>query len=94
LDFQENICREDCLRLAKKYGDHTWYIYGETQTHEVARFYTSGYSGQIIRRDDTAGDPSAYYLVDRILYPDFQGDLIDSLLLERSQTLAFMRPRE
>lgn len=91
-DFPENTCRADCLRVASRHGHHTWYIYKETETHQVARFYTSVYSKQIIRRAEIASDTSAYYLVDKALYPDFPGTRVDSVILERGQMLALMRP--
>ncbi len=91
LDYPENICREDCRRVGTKYRHAPWYLYRETFPHEVARFYTSSYAQQIIRKVETATDPEAYYLVDRQLYPDFPGVLVDSLLLERGQKLGVMR---
>jgi hypothetical protein len=90
-DWAENICRDDCLRLAEKYGEHTWYLYKETFPHEVARFYTSGFTNQIIHKVDVAEDTTAYYLVDRTMYPDFPGTQIDSLILERGQILGLMQ---
>jgi hypothetical protein len=90
-DWAENICRDDCLRLAEKYGDHSWYLYKETFPHEVARFYTSGFTNQIIHKVDVAEDTTAYYLVDRTMYPDFPGTEIDSLILERGQILGLMQ---
>jgi hypothetical protein len=87
----ENWCREDCIRVASKYGDRKWYIYGQTETHEVARFYTSAYTDQIIHHTESVSDTSAYYLVDLKLYPAFQGILMDSLMLEKGQRLALMR---
>lgn len=38
IDHNVNICREDCRRVAEKYGNERWYLYGETFPHEVARF--------------------------------------------------------
>ena len=73
------------------YGQQTWYLYKETFTHQVARFYTSAYSGQIIRPVDAATDPEAIYLVDTDLYPDFPGIQVDSVLIEGNRHLALMR---
>jgi len=89
--FRENDCREDCRRLAMNHDDKSWYIFGETEIHQVARYYTSGYTNQIIRKTDTVKDSSALYLVDRTLYPGFPGIQIDSLLLERGQVIAMMK---
>ena len=90
IDHKVNICREDCHRVAEKYGKEHWYLFGETFPHEVARFYTSGYTNQIIHKVDTVIDSSGYYLVDLRLYPDFPGTRIDSLTLESGEVLAMM----
>lgn len=91
IDHNVNLCREDCHRIAEKYGHERWYLFGETFPHEVARFYTSGYTNQIIHKVDTVIDSSGYYLVDRTLYPDFPGTMIDTLRLESGQSLGLMR---
>jgi 4-amino-4-deoxy-L-arabinose transferase-like glycosyltransferase len=93
IDHNVNICREDCRRVAEKYQHGRWYLYGKTFPHEVARFYTSGFTNQIIYKVDTVIDSSGYYLVDRTLYPDFSGTMIDSLRLESGQVLALMRAK-
>jgi len=93
IDHNVNICREDSRRVAEKYGNEHWYLFGETFPHEVARFYTSGYTRQIIHKVDTVTDLSGYYLVDRTLYPDFYGTMVDSLTLESGQVLALMRAK-
>ena len=90
-DHPVNLCREDCRRVTGMYGQQTWYLYKETFTHQVARFYTSAYSGQIIRPVDAATDPEAIYLVDTDLYPDFPGIQVDSVLIEGNRHLALMR---
>ncbi|MGK2860479.1 MAG: ArnT family glycosyltransferase, partial [Chitinophagaceae bacterium] len=92
LDWSENICRDDCQRLAGIYNDRTWYLYGTTFPHEVARFYTSAFSNQIIRHTDSIIDTEAYYLVDPDLYPSFPGRLLDSLILENGTHLTLMQP--
>lgn len=92
IEFSENRCREDCKRLGQKYGQHPWYIYGETETHQVARFYISKYAEQIVRKSDTLDNPAAYYLVDRALYPDLHAVTIDSLLLEKGEIIYLLQP--
>ena len=87
-----NEIREDCRRIANQHGDKVWYLYKETFPHNVARFYTSAYSDQIIRTANEAKDQNALYLVDRKLYPDFQGEKLDSIQIEGRQYLALMRP--
>ncbi len=92
IDWRENLCREDCRRAAEAHTDAPWYVYGETYTGEVARFYTSAYTGRIIPHVDTVMDSGGYYIVDRPLNPDFPGIQVDSLLLENRQVFAIMRP--
>ncbi|HJW29997.1 MAG TPA: hypothetical protein VJ508_12235, partial [Saprospiraceae bacterium] len=86
--FPENACREDIRRSANNHPNQTWLIYGDTETHQVARFYSSIYTDQIIHKTSTIGDSTALYLVDRQLYRDFPGIKVDSILLERRQVLA------
>ncbi len=93
IDHPSNVCREDCKRVAAKFGDSRWYLYGETFPHEVARFYTSGYTHQIILHTNTATDQSAFYLVDRKLYPDFPGLEVDTLILEDGHVISLMKPK-
>ncbi|MBK9982504.1 MAG: hypothetical protein IPP15_08775 [Saprospiraceae bacterium] len=90
-DFTENRCREDCMRLAAAHGDKAWFIFGKTEVHEVARYYTSGYKNQIIRKTESIQDSTGYYITDLSLYPDFPGEKIDSLVLERGEVIAFMK---
>lgn len=91
MTFQENKCREDCQRLANTFGDQTWYIFGKTQTHDVARFYTSNYTQQIIRKTKDVTDSTAYFLVDRNIYKSLNGAVVDSLQLERGQIIYLMK---
>ncbi|MEO5906238.1 MAG: hypothetical protein ABIQ11_05900, partial [Saprospiraceae bacterium] len=92
MEFSENRCREDCKRLGEKYRQRPWYIYGETETHQVARFYTSKYANQIVRKSESLDDPEAYYLVDRALYPNLPAVTVDSLLLEKGQLIYLLQP--
>ncbi len=89
-DYSENRCREDCRRLVSTHGDKAWFIFGQTETHEVARYYTAGFKNQIIQKTSVIKDSTAYYLTDLSLYPDFPGMQIDSLLLEQGQVIALM----
>lgn len=93
-DYRENRCRADCHRLAQQHGDRPWYLYQDTYTHEVARFYTAAYTGRIITRATDLTDPNAYYLIDPNRYPDVQATVIDSLLLENRSRLWLVRPGE
>lgn len=87
----ENACKEDCKRISELYGTKKWLIYGQTQTHQVARFYTSVYSNQIIKKTHFTNKPEALYLVDLKLYPGFPGTLVDSLILEKRQIIHLMK---
>jgi hypothetical protein len=90
-ESQENVTRADSRRLAAAHGDWPWLIYKETETHEVARCYTSIYKNEVIHTADTAVN-GAYYLVDTSLYRSFPGIPVDSLILERGQRLMLMDP--
>ena len=90
-EFTENKSREDIRRLASIHGDHPWVLYGETETHQVARFYTSLYSDQVIRKVTTVTDNNTYYIVDKNIYPDLPLVVIDSFILERNQVLHLMK---
>jgi len=90
IDYQENVCREDCRRMTGNHPDKKLLVYGQTQTQSVARFYLSSYSNQIIRITDKTDDPLALYIVEKKMYPDFPGTQVDSLILERGQVLALM----
>lgn len=93
-EAQENVTRADARRLAAHYSQQDWHIYGKTQLHEVARCYTALYKNEIIHKTDVLhSDSEALYLVDTALYPTFDGMIIDSLILERGERLALMRPR-
>jgi hypothetical protein len=91
MEFKENLCRADIRRAADHHDQVTWLIYGETETHQVARFYTSAYTNQIIRKTNEATDHNALYIVDKKLYPTFPGEQVDSMMLERGQVLALMK---
>jgi hypothetical protein len=91
MEFKENLCRQDIRRAAQNHHDDKWLIYGETETHQVARFYTSAYTNQIIRKTNEASDHNALYIVNKKLYPTFPGVQVDSIMLERGQILALMK---
>lgn len=91
LTLHENTCREDCLRLAKEHGERKWYVMQGTQTHEVARFYTSGFTDQIINVTNHPTDTEAYFLAEAICYPGIQWIATDSLILETGQVVQLMK---
>ena len=91
ITHQENVCREDCRRMINNHPGEKFYNYGQTATMNVARFYLSTYSNQIIRITEKVDDPNALYIVDRQLYPNFPGIQVDSVKLERSQVIAVMK---
>jgi len=90
-DSRENACRTDCRRTTILYGDRPWYMFGKTYTGEVARCYTSLYTGRVIPHTDEPVDPDGVYIVDQPLHPEFPGEPIDSLLMENRQVFALMR---
>jgi len=91
IDHQENVTREDCRRMIGNHPDSKFYNYKQTATMNVARFYLSTFSNQIIRITDKTDDPNGLYIVDRQMYPDFPGTQVDSIKLERSQVIAVMK---
>jgi 4-amino-4-deoxy-L-arabinose transferase-like glycosyltransferase len=91
LDDKAHFTREDATRLAEQWGESRWFIYKETETHQVARFYTTRGVQHIIYKTDTTDQPNALYLVDRNKYPDFPGMTVDSLRLENGEVLGLMK---
>lgn len=91
VDYRENSCREDCRRAAAAHAGIPWYIYGDTYPGEVARCYSSLYTGRIIPYVREAKDTTGLYLVDRTMNPAFPGEQVDSLRLENRQVFALMR---
>ena len=89
--YQENICRTDCQRMTGNHPGEKFYIYGQTPTENVARFYLSAYSNQLIRVSDIADDPVALYIVEKTMYPEFPGMQLDSVITERENILAVMK---
>ena len=92
ITFRENKCKTDCIRIAKVYGQFPWYVYGDTEIHQVARFYTAKYTDGIVLKTDTVREMNALYFVDRQRYPEFKGFTIDSLLLETNEYIPLMKP--
>jgi 4-amino-4-deoxy-L-arabinose transferase-like glycosyltransferase len=92
-DFTKNKSRDACELAVQRHGDRAWYVYGQTNLNEVAGFYTSAFSNQIIHRTDIVVDSAAYYLVDEALYPDFPGVVIDSVMRQNGLYVALMRPK-
>ncbi|MBK8483308.1 MAG: hypothetical protein IPL31_02855 [Saprospiraceae bacterium] len=87
----ENKCRESCLAMRTKYIGNTWYIYDTTQIHQVARFYTTYFGSEIIRKTKDPEIKNGIYLVDLNLYPDFKGRIVDTLLLEKGEIIQLMK---
>jgi 4-amino-4-deoxy-L-arabinose transferase-like glycosyltransferase len=89
--FAENRTRNSCKELTQKHKGHTWYVFDSTETFQVARFYTSVYANQQIKRVKTATDTAGIYIVNPVLYPAFPGKTMDTLLLETGQKLVLMK---
>lgn len=90
LTDKSHFCRMECRRLAENYGNKDWFIYDKTQTHQVARFYTSKYCNQLIQKTTELIHTDSYYLVDLEKYPQFKGNKIDSLYLETGEVIELM----
>lgn len=90
-DLMTYNTRNDAVRLASKYKDRDWYLYSDTYLHEVARFYTSKYKGNIIRRTKDDNMQNVYYLVNKQWYPDFSGEVLDSIRLETGDYIMIMQ---
>lgn len=88
---KSTLTRMDAYRLAEKYGDLPWWIYRQSETHQVARFYTANALQQIVRQTDTLPNREGLYLVDQKMYPSFPGLVVDSLRLETGEVLALMK---
>lgn len=71
--------RADVRRLADKYRDRQWWVYGNSEIREPASFYFTQRLGYIIRRTDSPNLPRALYLVNPNNYPDFPGHCTDTL---------------
>lgn len=85
-----NHVRTDVQRLKQAQQGGNWYIFGDTELHQIARFYTTVAHGQIIKRQWIANDPNGRYFVDLKRYPDFSGSVIDSLWVESREYIHLM----
>ncbi len=94
VDFTKNKSRDACELAVQRHGDRTWYVYGQTNLNEVAGFYASAFSNQIIHRTYTVADSAAYYLVDLSRHPDFPGIVIDSVMRQNGVYVALVRPMQ
>ena len=55
------------------------YIYGRSDNREPAAFYLTKGAQQVIKRDYNLSHPNAVYLVNPVMYPQFPGQVIDTL---------------
>lgn len=81
--------RAETLRLAEKYKDKNLYLYGRSDSREPASFYLTNAAGQIIRRDYNISHPNAVYLVNPVMYPDFPGQLLDTLQTDYPEVVLY-----
>lgn len=88
---KSNYCREDSNRVTTMKKNIPWYVYGQTEMHMVSKFYVTRDLNAIIHRTFIADHPSAIYLVDQNLYPDFKGTKVDSLYVETGRYLNLMK---
>ena len=71
--------RADVRKLASKYSDKNWYVYGDAYIREPASFYFTQYFNKIIPRTWDTSHPNSIYLVSAQEYPDFEGVCLDTL---------------
>ena len=82
--------RSDAKRLGEKWRDRDWYIYGRSEPHTVANFYLTNAAGKIVPRQEGSNNPKAAFFVDRNLYPNLDGVVLDSLKIETGGFLHLM----
>lgn len=74
--------RAEVYRLAEKYRDRRWYVYGNSEMREPGSFYMTQYFNRIVPRTEDAHLPGALYLVNPAQYPAFEGRLADTLFTD------------
>lgn len=85
-----NHVRKDVRRLIQANPGGNWYIFGDTELHQIARFYTTAAHGKIITKQKLANDPNGRYFVDHRRYPEFNGNIVDSLWVESREYIHLM----
>lgn len=82
--------RSDAKRLGSNWGDRQWYIYGRSEPHMVANFYLTNAAGEIVPRKEVADKTGDVFFVDKNLYPEVQGKVLDSMKIETGGYLHLM----
>lgn len=83
-DYRHQV-RTDVQRLDSLYPDQKWYVFDSTETHMIARFYTSKYHNQIITQVNEMDDPEGLYIVDPKKFPGLPSIKVDSLIIESGE---------
>lgn len=84
-------CKIDAERVMRQYKMFVWYIYGDTELHQISRYYLTQNYQQIITQQLHATDTTAIYIVDPEIYPEFSGVKIDSVFIETGRYLNVMK---
>ncbi len=82
--------REETYRLADKYKDRQWWLYGRSDIREPTSFYFTNRAGRIIQRDYNISHPNALYLVNPVMYPQFPGQLMDTLQTDYPEVVLYL----
>lgn len=90
-DDKTSQTRSDAQRLAKQYGDYDWYLYDRSEPHMVANFYLTNAADTIVPRAQSAPGSRALFFVDRKVYPELRGQVLDSLRIETGGYLHLMK---
>ena len=70
--------RTDIRRLADKYAQYTWKVYGDAYIREPASFYLTQRLGYIVQRDANLSQSGVIWLVNPDVYPHFPGVCVDT----------------
>lgn len=93
-DDRTSQTRSDAQRLHEKWADtYHWALLDRSEPHMVANFYLTRAAGRIVPRlPSFEGAPeNTAFFVDRALYPNVQGQVLDSLMTEEGTYLYLMR---
>lgn len=82
--------RTETYRLADKYKDRQWWLYGRSDIREPTSFYFTNGVGQLIRRDYNISHPNALYIVNPVMYPQFPGRVMDTLQTDYPEMVLYL----
>lgn len=92
------VAKKLVYRLAEKYRDRSWYVYGESYVRPTASFYMTQQLGYIVPRSTQKDTPNALFLVDPLEYPNpdsiFQSRPVDTLQSDYQNYKLLLYPRD